>query len=78
MLRAMNCLTGNRAKSAHAASMAAVLCLIMLPVIAGIGFMVGANVGGAAGAGLAVIAFILLGSGLVIGLSRIAKGWDGD
>ncbi|MGE0546285.1 MAG: hypothetical protein AB7R00_04460 [Kofleriaceae bacterium] len=50
----------------------------MLPVIAGIGFMVGANVGGAAGAGLAVIAFILLGSGLVIGLSRIAKGWDGD
>ncbi|MGE0869736.1 MAG: hypothetical protein AB7P03_14320 [Kofleriaceae bacterium] len=58
--------------------MAAVLCLIMLPVIAAIGFMVGANMGGAAHAGLAIVAFVLLGGGLVIGLSRISRGWDGE
>jgi hypothetical protein len=57
--------------------MAAVLCLVMLPLMAALGFMLGVVQGEWSGASfLAGAAFVLLGSGLFVGAFKLAQGWD--
>jgi hypothetical protein len=57
--------------------MAAVLCLIFLPVLFGALFMIG-SMGGALSLGtvLAGLTFVLLSGGLVVGALNMSKGWE--
>jgi hypothetical protein len=66
-------------RSQFARSMAAVLCLMFLPLSFGVLFMIG-SVGGQLSVGtvLAVLTFVLLGAGLVIGAIRMSRDWDVD
>lgn len=50
--------------------MAAVLCLIMLPLVASIGFMLGT--GGTAG----TFAFLVLGAFLLFAAVNLSREWD--
>lgn len=57
--------------------MAAVLCLIFLPILFGALFIIG-SMGGAISVGtlLAGITFVSLAGGLVIGATRLARSWE--
>jgi hypothetical protein len=57
--------------------MAAVLCLVMLPLMAALGFMFGVVGGEWSGASfLGGATFLLLGAGLFVGAFKLAQGWD--
>ncbi|MDB4955563.1 MAG: hypothetical protein JWO36_3132 [Myxococcales bacterium] len=57
--------------------MAAVLCLIFLPALSAILFMFGASGGELDLANvLACLAFLLLGSGMVVGAMNMSKAWE--
>jgi hypothetical protein len=61
------------------ARMAAVLCLILIPILASVGFMTRAIVGDSSPGGmLALLTFILLAGGIVFGALGMARGWDGE
>jgi hypothetical protein len=57
--------------------MAAVLCLIFLPLMFGALFMIG-SMGGAFAIGtlLAGVTFVLLAGGLVVGAMKMSKSWE--
>jgi hypothetical protein len=57
--------------------MAAVLCLMFLPLLFGAFFLIG-SMGGTLTVGtlLAGATFVLLAGGLVIGSLRLSKGWE--
>ena len=57
--------------------MAAVLCLIFLPLMFGALFMIG-SMGGALSIGtlLAGVTFVLLAGGLVVGAMKMSKSWE--
>jgi hypothetical protein len=57
--------------------MAAVLCLMFLPLMFGTFFMLGA-VGTSLAGLMALATFILLGSGLVFGTMRLSTGWENE
>lgn len=59
--------------------MAAVLCLIFLPLMGALGFMFGVttadlSIGAIAGG----ITFLLLGGGIFFGALNMSRGWDGE
>ena len=62
---------------AVAARMAAVLCMIFLPLVFCALFLIG-SMGGPLSVGtlLAATTFVLLSSGLVVGALRLSKGWE--
>ena len=56
--------------------MAAVLCLVLIPLIASVGFMFGV-VGGEHGVSwIAGIAFFLLGAFMLSGMFNLSRIWD--
>ncbi len=59
--------------------MAAVLCLVLLPLMAAVGFMLGI-VGGdpSPGALLGGFVFLMLGGGIFVGAYNMSRGWDGE
>ncbi len=59
--------------------MAAVLCLVLLPLMAAVGFMFGV-VGGdpSPGAVLAGLVFLMLGAGMFVGAYKMSRGWDAE
>jgi hypothetical protein len=60
-------------------SMAAVLCLILIPILASVGFMAKAIIGDSASGGMfALLTFILLAGGIVFGALGMARGWDSE
>ena len=62
---------------ATAAGMAAVLCLVFLPVVAAIGFMLGSVGGdGSTGSVIGGIAFVLLAGFLFCAAFNLSRGWD--
>jgi hypothetical protein len=61
------------------AAMAAVLCLIFLPLIAALGFMLGVTQGDlSVGSVLGAATFLLLGAGLFVGAFNMSRGWEQD
>jgi hypothetical protein len=64
---------------ATARHMAAVLCLIFLPIMGAVLFMLG-SMGGPMSLGtmLAGGTFLLLGAGIVVGTLTMSKGWESD
>lgn len=59
--------------------MAAVLCLILLPVIASVGFMAKAIEGEPSwGGAFALVTFILLAGGIVFGALGMSRDWDDE
>lgn len=59
--------------------MAAVLCLVFLPLVfAVVGFTTGAFGSLSVGGALAGLTFLALAGGMVVGALRLAHGWDGD
>lgn len=57
--------------------MAAVLCLVFLPLIAGLGFMLGATSGALTpGNLLGALLFLSIAAGLLFGAMSLARGWD--
>ncbi len=56
--------------------MAAVLCLMFLPLIFGALFMVGSIGSVSIGTILAAATFVLLSAGLVYGAMRLANHWE--
>ena len=59
--------------------MAAVLCLIGLPIVCGVLFMFGAIAGEPTFGGVfAGLTFLLLGAGIVVGALNMSKGWEAD
>jgi hypothetical protein len=57
--------------------MAAVLCLIMLPLMAAVGFMFGATQGDlSVGTVLGGVTFLLLAGGIFVGAFNLSRGWD--
>ena len=57
--------------------MAAVLCLMFLPICFGVLFMIGSMSGSFSfGVLMAGVSFVLLAAGLVIGAVRMSKDWD--
>lgn len=56
--------------------MAAVFCLVMLPAIAAVGFMLKSAGTMSFGAFLAVACFTLLAAGVFGGLAKMARGWE--
>jgi hypothetical protein len=57
--------------------MAAVLCLVMIPLFASIGFMFGVVGGDFSGVNaIAGIAFFLLASFILLAALHMARGWD--
>lgn len=61
-----------------ATGMAAVLCLMFLPLTAGALFMLGSMGSLSVGVFLAAATFLLLGGGLVFGTLRLANGWEAE
>lgn len=57
--------------------MAAVLCLVFLPLTAALGFMLG-TVGGELSlvSVLGGMTFLLLGAGMFVGAFNLSRGWD--
>jgi hypothetical protein len=59
--------------------MAAVLCLIFLPLLAAVLFMFGAVSGHVSFGTIAgCLTFLLLGAGIFVGGMNMSKGWEGD
>jgi len=59
--------------------MAAVLCLIGLPVVCGVLFMFGAISGELTFGGVfAGLTFLLLAAGIVVGAFNMSKDWESD
>ena len=57
--------------------MAAVLCLMFLPLLFGVLFMVGSMSGTfSIGTVLAGLTFVLLAGGLIVGALKLSKGWE--
>jgi hypothetical protein len=59
--------------------MAAVLCLLFLPILFGAFFMIG-SMGGPLSFGtvLAAATFLLLAGGIVVGALRLARTWEAE
>lgn len=60
------------------ARMAAVLCLMFLPLMFGVLFMLGSMGSFSVGVVLGAATFLLLGFGLVFGTLRLATQWEGE
>lgn len=58
--------------------MAAVFCLVMLPAIAAIGFMLKVTENTSFGALAAITCFAMLASGVFLGLLKMARGWEAE
>lgn len=59
--------------------MAAVLCLVLLPLMAAVGFMFGVVQGELTAASvLGGLTFILLGGGMFVGIFKMARGWEAE
>jgi hypothetical protein len=59
--------------------MAAVLCLVFLPIFFGAAFMFGAIHGDfSVGSVLATLTFVALAGGIVLGMVQMSRRWDGD
>ena len=59
--------------------MAAVLCLVMLPLFAAVGFMFGVmQLEWSAASVLGCATFIMLAGGLLVGAFRLSHGWDSN
>lgn len=58
--------------------MAAVMALILLPVVASVGFMVLGNNGGPASVTFATLCFSALAGGVFAGLFKMARGWENE
>jgi hypothetical protein len=58
--------------------MAAVMALILLPVVAAVGFMVLGNSGGSASVTFATLCFTVLAFGVFAGLFKMARGWENE
>ena len=57
--------------------MAAVLCLIFLPLMAAIGFMLGVVNGELSAASVfGGLAFVMLGAGMLVGMFRMSRAWE--
>jgi hypothetical protein len=57
--------------------MAAVLCLVFLPLVAACGFMLGVAGGELTAASVfCFLAFVMLGGGIVVGMFNMARGWE--
>jgi hypothetical protein len=67
------------AADAYGEAMAAVLLLVFLPILAAVGFMFGA-IGGhiSFSTGFAAFVFLALGAGIVLGMVRMSRPWDGQ
>jgi hypothetical protein len=62
---------------AGAAAMAAVMCLVFLPALSGIGFMFKVVQGDLSiGSAMAGIAFSAMAGGIFVGLFNMSRGWD--
>jgi hypothetical protein len=61
-----------------AAGMAAVLCLMFLPLTFGALFMIGSMGSFSVGVQLAVATFLLHGGGLVFGALKLSNGWEAE
>jgi hypothetical protein len=64
---------------AKCCGMAAVLCLIFLPLLFGSIFMV-ASMGGTLSVGVVLggATFVLLAGGLIVGAMRLSSGWEAE
>ncbi|MGE0867107.1 MAG: hypothetical protein AB7P03_01000 [Kofleriaceae bacterium] len=58
--------------------MAAIFALILLPIIAALGFMTGSNVEGPTEAIVATLVFGLMAGGLFFGMFRMARRWEDE
>ena len=58
--------------------MAAVLALILIPIVAAVGFMFLANDGGSVAGRMATVCFGLLAAGVFVGLFRMARRWENE
>jgi len=59
--------------------MAAVLALVLLPIIASVGFMLKVVVTDlSVGSAIAGLAFLLLASGVFVGLFNMVRHWEDD
>jgi hypothetical protein len=59
--------------------MAAVLLLVLLPIFAAVGFMYGVIQSELSlGTAFAGIAFLLMASGVFVGLANMMRGWERD
>lgn len=57
--------------------MAAVLCLVFLPLTAALGFMIGATSGeGMLGSVVGSLMFLAIAAGILFGAMSMARGWD--
>lgn len=57
--------------------MAAVLCLVFLPLTASLGFMIGATMGdGMFGSIVGALMFLAIAAGILFGTMSLARGWD--
>lgn len=57
--------------------MAAVLCLVLLPLLAAVGFMFGVIVGQPSATGvLCGLVFLILGGGMFAGIFNMSRGWE--
>ncbi len=56
--------------------MAAVLCLMFLPLIGGVLFMIGSMGSISLGTVLAATTFVLLAGGLIVGTIKLSRTWE--
>lgn len=64
-------------RDGYSESVAAVLLLVFLPVLAAVLFLFGSFAGHMSVVSmLAGLVFVLLGSGMVVGMMRMSVGWD--
>ena len=64
---------------ATAISMAAVLCLVLLPLMAAAGFMIGVVYCELSVASVICgLTFILLGGGMFVGMFKMCRGWEDE
>ena len=56
--------------------MAAVLCLVMIPTFASIGFMIGGEAELTLGSVFAIATFTLLAAGMFLGAFNMSRSWD--
>jgi predicted Na+-dependent transporter len=58
--------------------MAAVLCLVLIPIIAAIGVMFASNFGESASATLATLMFAALAIGVFSSVVKMARRWENE
>lgn len=58
--------------------MAAVLCLMFLPIMAAVLFMLGSLDSMSIGTVFAAVTFVLLSSGIVVGAMKMSKEWEDE